>query len=88
MPEAKASVSPEHCGIRGTGVWVSACMVTSPSLAFFLTQELEDRREVLVSIATGAHDSEDLVGKGTQRDGRLCVGGSVLSQTKILETEP
>lgn len=30
---------------------------------------------------------EDLVGEGTQRDGRLRVGGSVLSQTKILETE-
>lgn len=27
------------------------------------------------------------MGKGTQRDGRLSVGGSVLGQTKILYTE-
>lgn len=27
------------------------------------------------------------MGEGTQRDGCLRVGGSVLSQTKILETE-
>lgn len=48
---------------------------------------MKDRREVLVSVAAGAHNSEDLVSEGAQRDGRLCVGGSVLSQAKILETE-
>lgn len=62
-------------------------MLPLHSLPFLLAQELEDGGEVLVSVAAGAHDSEDLVGQGTQRDGCLCVSRSVLSQTKILEME-
>lgn len=88
MPEGKALVSPEHRQIRGTGV-CGFSVYGSPlhSLPLLLTQKLEDGWEVLVSVASGAHDSVDLVGEGTQRDGRLSVGGSVLSQTKILWTQ-
>ena len=76
------------------GVWfrcVYLCMIAAQSavhplhlLSFLLTQELEDGWKILVSVAARAHDSEDLMGKGTQRDGCLCVGGCVLGQTEIL----
>lgn len=54
------------------------------SLSFLLAEELEDGGKILVSVASRAHDSVDLVGQGTQRDGGLCVGGGVLGQTEIL----
>lgn len=49
-----------------------------------LAQVLEDGREVLVGVAAGAHDPEDLVGQRAQRDGGPSVGGRVLGQAQVL----
>lgn len=50
-----------------------------------LAQELEDGGEVLVGVAPGAHDPEDLMGQRAQRDGGPSVGGRVLGQAQVLD---
>lgn len=62
---------------RGGG---GACLLAP----LFLAQELEDGGEVLVGVAAGAHDPEDLVGQRAQRDGGPSVGGRVLGQAQVL----
>lgn len=60
-----------------------ACLLA----ALLLAQELEDGGEVLVGVAAGAHDPEDLVGQRAQRDGGPSVGGRVLGQAQVLHGE-